>query len=241
MQPPVVIYSARSRYWARVFEAALRMEGIAGELVAPEGARPPGRVVDVVVDHRDAERARRLAEEFERYQMTMAGDGPSDRALRDAGRTTADGDVVIGQAALVDMLEAVRLAAVGRPQCPECGRARLAVCPICQTSSSEMPQGDPRYSGRPYSELLAGEQGDGPDRPAGSSEGASLLICPTCDEPFEERYLRECEWCGHDFGSGIESAASKLTRPIEVNVRAVALVIGLILGTLAALVYFAYL
>ncbi|OHB76627.1 MAG: hypothetical protein A2W31_14730 [Planctomycetes bacterium RBG_16_64_10] len=29
------------------------------------------------------------------------------------------------------------------------------------------------------------------------------LICPTCDEAFTARFLRRCQWCGHDFGEGL--------------------------------------
>ena len=43
-----------------------------------------------------------------------------------------------------------------------------------------------------------------------------MLICPTCDEPFDASYLRVCEWCGHDFGSGVEAPQILPNMPVEV-------------------------
>ena len=241
MQSHVVIYSARSRYWARVFEAALRLEGIEVELVDAKVPRAPGKTVDVVVDRRDAQRAQALADEFERYQTSVAGDGPSDRQLQESGRATEDGDVEIDQAALVDLLESVRIKSGDWPACASCQQPRLAVCPYCQTSSSEMPQGDPRYGGESFTELLAHEHEDTSNCGAQRTSPSPLLICPTCDEPFQARYLRNCEWCGHDHGDGIELPTPPLVTPIEVNTRAVALLLALVGGMLLIVVYFSYL
>lgn len=70
-------------------------------------------------------------------------------------------------------------------RCPACGKPRMAVCPYCRTSGTRFRAAD----------TLDGD----------IAEDDSLIICPTCDEPFEASYLRICEWCGHDFGSGVES------------------------------------
>lgn len=267
MKTHTVIYSARSRYWARVFEAALRLEGIEAELtdaavdadISDATTVTPGRPVNIVVDRHDAERARALADEFERYQTSVAGDGPSERQLSDSGLLTKDGDVEIDNAALVDLLDSVRVDAVDWPPCPKCERRRLAVCPHCQTSSSEMPQGDPRYAGRALTELLADEEAEAMGCCGGNSCGSDntdcgddastehddhetpptpLLICPTCDEPFAARYLRHCEWCAHDFGAGIDATAARAVTPMEINTRAVALTLTLVVGMLVVVVYF---
>jgi hypothetical protein len=240
MDSHVVIYSARSRYWARVFEAALRLEGIEVELVDADAAARRGRPVDVVVDRGDVERARALAEDFERYQVSVGGDGPSVRELGDSGRGTGDGDVEIDQAALVDLLETVRIEAGDWPACPNCERPRLAVCPFCETSSNEMPQGDPRYGGQSLTELLANEHGEASNCGA-ERTSPPLLICPTCDEPFEARYLRRCEWCGHDFGAGLEVPPAISVTPININARAVALTLALVVGMVLLVMYFSYL
>lgn len=96
--------------------------------------------------------------------------------------------------------------------CPECNRRRTAVCPICRTAGSNFPPGD---------FPVAREEEETAEPP--------LLICPTCDEPFEPRYLRRCEWCGHDFGEGIAEPERPVERPSEpLNPR-------IILAALAAL------
>lgn len=253
----MVIYTARSRYWARVFEAALRLEGIDVELVDAAASARSDHPVDLVVDADDADRARALAEDFERYQVSVAGDGPSERELRDSGRGTDDGDVEIDQAALVDMLESVRIEGGDCPTCPKCERPRLAVCPYCETSSSEMPQGDPRYGGQSFTELLATENDEqtgatskccgkgnccAEDEPGDTGlQPTALLICPTCDEPFEARYLRRCEWCGHDFGEGLEVPPQSPVTPIDINTRAVALTVAMVVGMSLLVLYFSYL
>lgn len=103
------------------------------------------------------------------------------------------------------------------PGCPECGRPRTAVCPICQTSGSgfapaEMPPGD------------------------AETQPTACWLCPTCDEPFSD-FLRRCEWCGHDFGAGCEVHA--VVVDAGLNSRLVWLTM-LVFGVLLALgAYFA--
>lgn len=106
--------------------------------------------------------------------------------------------------------------------CPDCGRRRTAVCPICQTAGSDFPPG----------EMPVARESDAEEPP--------LLICPTCDEPFEPNYLRHCEWCGHDFGSGIvppEPRGKPPAQPLNLRVIGVALALGAFLC--GAMVYFA--
>jgi predicted RNA-binding Zn-ribbon protein involved in translation (DUF1610 family) len=104
-----------------------------------------------------------------------------------------------------------------RARCPECGRSRMAVCPFCRTSGATFRGAN----------LSLDEQ---------SADEPELLICPTCDEPFEASYLRRCEWCGHDFGAGIEVPAVMQTmskegpnwRVILVGLCGVAIIAGMI-------------
>ena len=100
--------------------------------------------------------------------------------------------------------------------CPQCQRPRLTVCPFCQTASAKFP--------------LA-------DQPPGSAEGPpGLLLCTTCDEPFEPAYLRRCEWCGHDFGDGVEIERQEATT--NLNERVITVVIGLAIALVAIFAYF---
>jgi hypothetical protein len=82
------------------------------------------------------------------------------------------------------------------PTCPECGRKRHTMCPICETAGTDFPPAD-SISGGDETDL------EGTDDP-GDPLGRQPLLCPMCDEPFIPNYLRECEWCNHDFGHGVE-------------------------------------
>jgi hypothetical protein len=53
-------------------------------------------------------------------------------------------------------------------------------------------------------------------RQPGGQDQAERWLCPTCDEPVEGRYLRWCEWCNHDFGSGVHVPAP-VVREVENN------------------------
>jgi len=49
-----------------------------------------------------------------------------------------------------------------------------------------------------------GGQGDDSEAADETFDGP-LLLCPTCDEPFAPRYLRRCEWCGHEFAEDADA------------------------------------
>lgn len=107
--------------------------------------------------------------------------------------------------------------------CPGCGRGRVAICPYCRTTGSNFAPAD--------TISIDASAGEPP-----------LVICPTCDEPFPPQYLRRCEWCGHDFGTGAEPP--QIVRPSErepVNWRVgVASILGI--AVIAAIIaYFAIL
>lgn len=103
------------------------------------------------------------------------------------------------------------------PRCPECDARRVTVCPICKTSGSHFPCADKEYS-------------------QASDEGRRMVLCPTCDEPFVPEYLRHCEWCGHDFGEGIEPDHDQVSVPISP--RAMAVILALVALFVGLLVYF---
>jgi uncharacterized protein YbaR (Trm112 family) len=74
----------------------------------------------------------------------------------------------------------------------------MAVCPYCKTSGT-------RFRSADLFQVDAAR-----DEP-------EMLICPTCDEPFDAAYLRVCEWCGHDFGSGLEVPQIVAELPTEAS------------------------
>jgi hypothetical protein len=106
------------------------------------------------------------------------------------------------------------------PQCPECDARRVTVCPICKTSGNRFPSADKEYS-------QTADTG---------GEDQSMVLCPTCDEPFVPQYLRQCEWCGHDFNEGIEPNHDQVSEPISP--RAMAVILGLMALLAGLLVYF---
>lgn len=152
-------------------EAGIQADVINDALQAAIGDLPPGWSVSsrVVVAEDQAEAARNMA---------LAFDAESIRA---AHRVPVD--------------EPEETATPHRPACPECGRNRTAVCPICRTSGAAFPAADQAT----------------PD----DSGAAALIICPICDEPFTPGYLRQCEWCGHDFGEGLRLPAKARLEPID--------------------------
>jgi hypothetical protein len=96
---------------------------------------------------------------------------------------------------------------------------------VCQTASAEFPPADAAPHDRAREE----------DQPADSDE--LMLVCTTCDEPFVPGYLRRCEWCGHDFGEGVQPKEPGPREPLDQ--RTVATVIALAACVLAILSYFA--
>lgn len=149
----------------------------------------------------------------------------------------------------------------GWPVCPECGRRRITTCPVCHTSSTGFDAADADFAGEregpgcacpvPEGACACGPAEDRPpvaaDAPAvdGPSESSApaaagpLVICSTCDEPFRPEFPRRCEWCGHEFPDGFEvDVDTSGEPPEELNVRTLAVLAGLIVAAIAALVYF---
>lgn len=73
---------------------------------------------------------------------------------------------------------------VAWPLCPQCGKGRTAGCPFCGAAGTEFPRADQAFA----EELEADEL---------------FVLCPQCDEPIIARFYRRCEWCGHDFETGL--------------------------------------
>ncbi len=117
------------------------------------------------------------------------------------------------------------------PECPDCGKRRIATCPVCQTASTEFDLADPDFpvghAGQPDAGPSGGcgtgacppaaqeaeapaapqapaAEGPGPESLPGDDESPPqlVLICTTCDEPFHPTFPRRCEWCGHGFPDG---------------------------------------
>jgi hypothetical protein len=85
------------------------------------------------------------------------------------------------------------------PCCPQCGRRRLAVCPVCETAGTDFARGfSPGPTSCPLNE---------PDAEGSTRRVRPLVLCPICDEPFRPEFLACCEWCGYRFGDGVERAA----------------------------------
>ncbi|MGH7135817.1 MAG: DUF2007 domain-containing protein, partial [Pirellulales bacterium] len=106
------------------------------------------------------------------------------------------------------------------PLCPGCGRPRTAICPFCHTGGQGfcIPEANGRAEG----------------------EEPAWLICPACDEPFQGGYLRRCEWCGHDFGDGLETPAVIAPPEVEpMNWRVTVVGIAVVVILAALLAYFA--
>lgn len=107
------------------------------------------------------------------------------------------------------------------PRCPGCGKRRLAACPICGTSGTSFPAADPNFV---------------------SDENApAAIICTTCDEPWVPKFLRRCEWCGHDFGEGVEfDLPNHPTLEEEFNHRVTVVLFGMGFLVLIVLAWFRY-
>jgi len=113
------------------------------------------------------------------------------------------------------------------PLCPECGQPRATMCPYCGTAGSDFPRADSNF----LATVETDEQGREP----------LAVICPSCDEPWVPEFFRRCEWCSHDFGSGIDRDPAHPVPASEefLNPRAALVMWSIFLITLALLAYFA--
>jgi hypothetical protein len=110
------------------------------------------------------------------------------------------------------------------PLCPRCQKPRMTVCPICSTSGNNFPRADENFD---QEESVQVVQIENADAAAPLPEQRLAVICTTCDEPWLARFLRRCEWCGHDFGAGLKlDRVPQVREPTEpINPRAVLLTV----------------
>ena len=197
----VEIYTAADALQAHLLRNALAEAGIqaqvTNEALQVAGGEFPllGWTIapGVIVPREQEAEARRLAEEYESNLL----ENPQPAAAEDEPRPT-----------------------LTIPVCPDCGRPRTAICPICQTSGKGFRSSD----------------ASGPT----DGEEPTWLICPTCDEPFQGGYLRRCEGCGHDFGQGLETPQVIAPPDVEpMNWRVAVVGIAVVAIIAGMLVYFA--
>ena len=67
------------------------------------------------------------------------------------------------------------------------------------------------------------------------------LTCTMCDEPFEPKHARRCEWCGHEFADGYPVDVHEGPPPEEMNSRVLAVMVGLGLLAIGGIAYFLFL
>ena len=185
----IVIYKAGSLQQAyllknmlqqREIQAFVRNESLQGAI----GALPPSIMTSpgVAVWAEDANQASKVVSAFERQ---VANEHPQGEHIAPAGTNGW-----LGQ---------------DWPTCPDCRRRRQTICPICHEAGSGFPLADYNVESEPL-RSTRGEQVHQPDEEP-AEELPLLLICPNCDEAFEPRFYRLCQWCGHEFATGIELTA----------------------------------
>lgn len=162
---PTEIYAAATPFEAHELKNLLAEDDIEAVVVndalqAAAGEVPLGwaTAARVLVAEQDAERARKIAEEFDRQMVAARRDR---RAERDEARETP----------------------ITYAACPRCGRPRTAVCPICQTAganflSGDMPAGEEAGGGP---QLLICPICDEPFEPG------YLPRCEWCGHEFERK------------------------------------------------------
>ncbi|HVU88756.1 MAG TPA: DUF2007 domain-containing protein [Pirellulales bacterium] len=164
------------------------------------GDLPAGAIMPrVVVAEADAEDAHQVVADFRREAFGALA--VISRESEDASSTAVARRA--GPVADEDVAPAERVIVL----CPECGKPRMTVCPYCNTASATFPAGD-------RTGLRAADDVPG------------LVICQTCDEPFEPEYYRRCAWCGHDFGHGRETEPPETVEYLNDRVTVAAVALG---------------
>lgn len=211
-----VIYNATSLEHANLLQQFLVERGIRanvennafGAMTGDLDSEKPASPSVTVAD-RDAEAARHIARLFDRHIHTRSG------------------------------LSATEVDCVSHwPECPQCCQPRQAVCPSCKEAGNHFPQADSPIT---TAEKMSPESGCSSVVPTDASPISDRddlpLWCLLCDEVFQAQFYRHCEWCGHDFGNGIDLTTSYIN-PVSVRERAiVGLLVGITIGTLSYLVW----
>ena len=220
----VTIYTAGDSAQASLLVSRLEENGIRAlvlnETLQSGAAEIIGTPVapKIVVAADDADAARAIAELFDRQLTAGAHQSMADEWAAEADTIAA------------------------WPLCPGCQQPRHTMCEICGTAGSDFPLADmpPLHDLPPASNGESSEDDQAPT----DTEPALLVICSTCDEPFEPEFLRRCQWCSHDFGSGRDLDVAQDERALSVpigylNHRALALAGGMLAILIALAVYFA--
>ena len=219
----VTIYSAGDSVQASLLVTCLEEKGIRALVVNESLQSGAAEIVGlpaapkIVVAADDAEEARKIVQMFE-HRLTGR-----------VRRGTAD-----DPAAETDTIAAW-------PLCPGCQQPRHTMCEICGTAGSDFSLADmPPHDLSPASN---GEESQD-DQASIDAEPALVVICSTCDEPFEPEFLRRCQWCSHDFGDGrdldVAKDAQAMSMPTDyLNHRALLLAGGMLAILIALAVYFA--
>lgn len=221
----VSIYTASTPGQADVARMILEEEGIAAVVTndALHGVHGFGTVgahalPNVLVAERDVTAAKEVLE----------------RMTSDPGFLTWNRKMLRGEEQSADEVTAARTIDAW-PTCPQCQKERVTVCPICATAGSNFPRADDNFSLEEETPVVQLE-----NAPTATqlTEQRLAIICTTCDEPWLARFLRRCEWCGHDFGAGLKvDYTPKVREPAEpINPRALLLTVvmfGLLGGVFA--------
>jgi hypothetical protein len=225
---PIVIYSALNAVEAHQLKNLLVEMGIEA-FVANENlqgligfeASSWSTAARVLVAAENAAAARRIAAEFDRRGRGTTGAAASSQPVEpDRFNEHLSSSTVSDSPSKTEYSDRTRACIVDL--CPQCSRRRTAVCPICKTAGSNFDPGQSNVDEHDHS-------GEPP-----------LLICPTCDEPFEPSYLRSCEWCGHDFESGISIPRPAVPSDFESpNSRVIIVAVGLLALIGGLMAYFA--
>jgi ribosomal protein L37AE/L43A len=211
------IYRAKNLQEAYLLKDVLEEEGI--HATVSNEILQGGSGVDIVgwptlpqllVSENDAARAREIVMKFD--DSSSVGLTPHDRQPVDIENEVVD----------------------EWPCCPECGEPRSTRCTFCGTSGIDFPPADANAGDLPEmpsdraedaSHCNCGHGGcgnHGGDCEEESPEEVSLpplVICPTCDEPFQPRYARRCQNCGYEFSDGVDWTPHKEHPPESFNWR----------------------
>lgn len=242
-----VVYTARTMQDAHLLKNLLADERI--RAVVLNEVLQGGSGVDLVgwataarvmVAEKDAVRARQIAVKFDRKMASSPG-------KLEGIQLPEEPPVVLDE----------------WPRCPECDAPRLTRCPVCGTAGTNFLPADCDFIGLPELDEAAKASAAcscGPDgcAPAAAESAVApvddhppvtdddepeprktMLMCPTCDEPFEPQYPRRCEWCGHEFGDGYNVALAEGPAE-EVGSRAILVILGLLALAAGLVAYFMF-
>jgi len=265
------IYTARSTRQARRLREALEAAGIEARVAEPGGPDEPGgggagrsAGVRVLVAEGDALTARQIAAEFAEHGPATPSGGDFGSPPAMTGATTGEPEA----STLPDWWPTCPGCGAARSTaCPICGTAGTRFEPIDMGFSLIEGLDDVMGASGPS----CGPGGCGPDGctpgppaadspPADASstdvsaadssapedeEGADMadrmVICPTCDEPFQPVYPKRCEWCGHEFPDGVDMPLPEGDDDAaDFTGRVYAVIAVLLAVALAGLLYFRF-